>query len=350
VAERTLSSRQLNRAVLARQLLLDRSNLSIPEALERVAGLQTQYSPAGYVGLWSRLRDFRRESLTEALAQRRVVQGTLMRSTIHMVSARDYWLFAVGSRRIRRDWWLRVQKRQLEGVDTRAAAERVRSLLAGRPRRQAEILKLLEADGLGRLAFTSASVWLDLVRVPPSGTWSQRRADLYGLAEEWLDPSEATEDEGQRHLVRRYLGGFGPAAVADIASWAGFPASVVQAIVKPMDLRRHRDEEGRELLDLPGISLPEPDTPAPVRFLHTWEAMLLVHARRSVVLPEEYRPRVFNTRTPHSVPTFLVDGQVAGTWRYEKDRVVTEPFRKLTPAERREVEEEAELLAAFHAE
>ena len=348
--DRTLSRRELNRAVLARQLLLERSDLSIPAALEQVGGLQTQYSPAGYVGLWSRLRDFQRESLTEALSRRKVVQATLMRSTIHMVSARDYRLFAAGSRRIRREWWLRVQKRQLEGIDTRAGAERVRSLLADGPRRQAEILKLLEADGLGRLAFSSASAWLDLVRVPPSGTWHQRRADLYGLAEEWLGPSEVTEENGQEHLVRRYLGGFGPAASADIASWAGFPAGAVRPVLERMDLQTFRDEDGRELVDLPGAPLPEPDTPAPVRFLHTWEALLLVHARRSEVLSQEYRPRVFNTRTPHSVPTFLVDGQVAGTWRYDKDRIVTEPFRRLTPSVRRAVEEEAEGLAPFHAE
>ena len=338
--DRTLSRRELNRAVLARQLLLERSDLSIPAALEQVAGLQTQYSPAGYVGLWSRLRDFRRESLTEALSRRKVVQATLMRSTIHMVSARDHRLFAAGSRRIRREWWLRVQKRQLEGIDTRAGAEQVRSMLADGPRRQAEILKLLEADGLGRLAFSSACAWLDLVRVPPSGTWRQRRADLYGLAEEWLGPSEVTEENGQEHLVRRYLGGFGPAASADIASWAGFPAGAVRPVLERMDLQTFRDEDGRELVDLPGAPLPEPDTPAPVRFLHTWEALLLVHARRGEVLSEEYRPRVFNTRTPHSVPTLLVDGQVAGTWRYDKDRIVTEPFRRLTPSVRREVEEE----------
>ena len=135
-----------------------------------------------------------------------------------------------------------------------------------------------------------------------------------------------------------------------IASWAGFPAGAVRPVLERMDLQTFRDEDGRELVDLPGAPLPEPDTPAPVRFLHTWEALLLVHARRSEVLSEEYRPRVFNTRTPHSVPTFLVDGQVAGTWRYDKDRIVTEPFRRLTPSVRREVEEEAEGLAAFHAE
>src|SRR5204863_933196 len=110
------------------------------------------------------------------------------------------------------------------------------------------------------------------------------------------------------------------------------------------------DEEGRELLDLPGARLPEPDTPAPVCFLHTWEALLLVHARRSRVLAEEYRPRVFNTRTPHSVPTFMVDGQVAGTWRYEKGDVLTEPFHDLKRAVRREVDDEAARLAEFHVD
>jgi hypothetical protein len=350
LTERTLSTRELNRALLARQLLLERSRLPLTEVLEQVAGLQTQYAPSGYVGLWSRIHDFRRELLTDALNERQVVQATLMRSTIHMVSARDYWLFAEGTRRIRREWWIRVQRRQLEGIDASAIAARVRSLLEGRPRRQAEVVKLLGAEGHSRLAWVSAGVWLDLVRVPPSGTWDQRRADLYGLAEDWLGPSAATEAEGHEHLVRRYLGGFGPAPLADIASWAGFPTTALRQIEKRLDLRRFRDEHGRELRDLPDGVLPEPDTPAPVRFLNTWEALLLVHARRSGVLPESYRPRVFNTKTPHSVPTFLVDGAVAGTWRHERGRVLVQPFEDLKPAVRRSIDDEAERLAAFYSD
>jgi hypothetical protein len=151
------------------------------------------------------------------------------------------------------------------------------------------------------------------------------------------------------HLVRRYLQGFGPASLADVASWAGLPAATLRPVVEGLGLSRLRDEAGRELLDLPGAPLPDPDTPVPVRFLPTWDATLLVHARRTLVLPERYRPLVFNTKTPHSFSTFLVDGAVAGTWRYDKGRVLVKPFDSLPPGTLGDLEEEGERLAAFHA-
>jgi hypothetical protein len=149
--------------------------------------------------------------------------------------------------------------------------------------------------------------------------------------------------------VRRYLGGFGPAPAADIANWAGLAVGEIAAAAGRLRLRRFRDERGRELLDLPRAPLPDPETPAPVRFLPTWDAALLAHARRTGILPERFRPLVFSTKTPHSVGTFLVDGRVAGTWAYARERVAFEPFERLPRAARREVEEEAERLAAFHA-
>jgi hypothetical protein len=348
VTERVLSTQQLNRALLARQLLLDRSKLPITRALERVGGLQTQYAPSAYIGLWSRLHDFRRDALTKVLEQRRAIQATLMRATIHIVSARDYPLFAAGIRKSRKEWWLRVQRHQIEGLDMDAVAALLRRHLKGSPRRQTELTKLLEAEGLPRMAWSGAGVWLDMVRVPPSGTWERRRADLYGLAEDWLGPLDATESQGLELLVRRYLGGFGPARVNDVANWAGLQVTALRPVIERLRLRRFRDEEGAELLDLPGAPLPDPDTPAPVRFIPTWDATLLAHARRTQILPEPFRPRVFHTKTPHSVPTFLVDGAVAGKWRYEKGQVKLEPFARLSREVRRELDEEAERLAAFH--
>jgi hypothetical protein len=352
MTERVLSTRALNRALLARQLLLERSPLPLTEALEQVGGLQTQYAPSGYIGLWSRLRDFRRDELTQALNERRVIQSTLIRSTIHMVSAADWPLFAAGSRNARREWWLRVSRRETEKIDVEAIVQRVRALLADGPRRQAEILKELEPEGDARLAWRTAGQLIDMVRVPPSGTWEQRRADLYGLAEDWVGPSTASEAEGQEHLVRRYLGGFGPALPADIALWAGLPPKVLPPILGRLELGRFRDERGRELVDLPDAPLPEADTPAPVRFLPTWEATLLVHARRTLILPEAYRPLIFNTKMPQSVPTFLVDGAVAGTWRHAEGRIEIKPFddAPMTATVRRELDDEAERLAAFHAD
>ena len=351
MTDRVLSTHELNRALLARQLLLERSKMPISRALERVGGLQTQYAPTGYIGLWSRLQDFRRQALTKALEQRRAIQATLMRVTIHMVSAADYPLLAEGLRETRRRWWLSFQRHQVKELDMTEVAAVLRRALADGPRRQKELTGILKAQGFPvPIAWSGAGLWLDLVRVPPSGTWESRRADLYALAEDWLGPSRATEAQGLEHLVKRYLTGFGPASMNDLSSWAGLPVNTLRAVVDRLPMRRFRDERGGVLLDLPRQPLPEADRPAPVRFLSTWEAPLLVHARRTQILPEEHRPRVFNTKTPHSVATFLVDGAVAGTWRYEKGRIALEPFGRLSREARRELAEEAERLGAFHAD
>lgn len=133
-----------------------------------------------------------------------------------------------------------------------------------------------------------------------------------------------------------------------MSSWSGLPVKALRPAVERLGLARLRDADGRMLFDLPDVDVPSADTPAPVRFLPTWDAMLLVHARPSNVLPEPYRPRIFRTTNPHSVGTVLVDGAVAGSWRHEAGQVVVEPFEPLTAAVRREVAGEAERLAAFH--
>ena len=347
MAERTLTDGELNRALLARQLLLEREALPVERAIERVGGLQTQYAPSGYISLWSRLPGFARDELTRALEGRRVLQGTLMRSTIHMVSAPDYRLFAEGVRRARREWWLRQQRGRGEAARLQAAAERVREILAaeGSCRRRDLVARL----GGDSVLWNGVGMWVDLVRVPPSGTWDHRRADLYALADDWLRPGAATAEEGLDHLLRRYLGGFGPAPLKDAASWAGIPAPLLAPSVERLRLRRFRDERGAELLDLPRAPLPDAETPAPVRFLATWDATLLVHARRTRILPEPLRPRLFNTKTPHSFPTFLVDGRVAGTWRHESGRIALEPFGRLGRDAQRALREESEGLADFMA-
>src|ERR1700737_993678 len=345
--ERTLTARELNRALLARQFLLERSALPLVSTIERVGGLQTQYAPSGYIGLWSRMREFRRDSLTTALQQRRVIQGTLLRSTIHMVSARDYWLFLAAIRQPRQDWWRRVTRHQISELDMEAAVDALREQLAKGPRRADELKGILAERGLPPFAFGGVAQWLEMVRVPPSGTWEQRRADLYGLADAWIRPAVHAEPAGLEHVIRRYLGAFGPASVREIADWAGIPPAKVAPVLEPMSLRHFRDEKGKDLIDLPRAPLPDADTPAPVRFLPTWDATLLVHARRTQILPERYRPLVFNTKTPHSVPTFLVDGAVAGTWRYEGGRVELKPFEPIPKFVKREVDDEAQRLEAF---
>jgi hypothetical protein len=339
---RTLTERELNRALLARQLLLERATTPLPRVLERIGGIQAQYAPSMYIGLWTRLERLERDQLTRALVRRSVVQGSMMRATIHLVSKRDYWPFVVGIRRPLREWWLRTHGRDTDAKKVSVNDRKVRRAFNGGTLKRAEIEEILGK----RLGL--AGLFLDMVRVPPSGTWERRRADLYGLAEDWVGPESATEREGVELLVRRYLQGFGPARPAEIADWASLDVKTTRAALERLELRRFQDEQGKELVDLPRLPLPDADTPAPVRLLPVWDATLLVHARRTQILPERYRPHVFNVRTPQSVNTFLVDGQVAGTWKYDNDRVKVEPFGRLAKGVRAELDEEAERLAAFH--
>jgi hypothetical protein len=343
---RVLTQRELNRALLARQLLLRRAAVPVPRALELMGCLQAQYAPSMYIGLWSRVEGFRRDDLTRLLEQRAVVQATLMRVTIHLVSAADYWPLALATREARRLLWLRATRDRDGAPDYEAAAEVVRRRLADGPVRRPELDQIV-----GRGKTIGVGLWIDMVRVPPSGTWERRRADLYGSAEDWLGPPPAdlTVEAATEHLVRRYLQGFGPATPADVADWGGLRTADVQAVLERLRLRRFTSEDGLPLFDLPGAPIPDADTPAPVRFLPTWDASLLVHARRKGVIAEEHRPRIFNTKTPHSLATFLVDGTVAGTWRYDKGQVRVEPFEPLPPALRAEVDDEAARMARFHA-
>ena len=347
VPERVLTQRDLNRAVLARQLLLERVNLPIPRALERVGGLQTQESRSGYIGFWSRLQRFEREDLTRALERRSVVQGTVMRITIHTVSARDYRLFTEGIRAARRESWVKSHWKRVEAKKMPAVSKRVASALAEGPRWRREVVEEL---GLDSPTWNGVGMWVDLLRAPPSGTWERPRADLYVTADDWLGPGEATEAKGLEHLLRRYLGAFGPATLKEAANWAGLPAKAFAPAADKLRLRRFCFEDGTELLDVQGAPLPDPETPAPPRFLPTWDATLLAHARRAEILPEEHRSRIFDPRTPHSLSAFLVDGRAAGSWKLERGRVKLEPFGRIPKDARKQLDDEAERLAEFAAD
>jgi hypothetical protein len=346
-AERVLTEGELNRALLARQLLLERAKLPIPRALERVGGIQAQYAPSSYIGLFSRLDGIALGDLTRALERRTVVQGTLQRVTIHLVPAKDYRPIVAGIAKSRREWWLRAVRHGVKESEMRSTAKRARKLLRIGPMRRRDLVKALDVDtnrwnGLG--------LWIDLVRVPPSGTWEQRRADLYALADDWLGSEaspKATERQGLELLVRRYLTAFSPATVSDIATWAGVPPKKLTAVTGAMNLRRFRDEKGAELVDLARGPLPDAGVPAPVRLLPTWDASLLVHARRTGIVPESHRPKIFNTKTPQSVPVFLVDGRVAGTWKDVKGRVTFDPFDRLPKSVVHDLKQEAERYEGF---
>ena len=350
VSEPRLTARHLNRALLQRQVLLDRAGDPLPRVVERMGGIQMQYAPAGYIGLWSRMRDFARPMLTGALERREVVQATLLRATIHTVSAADYWPMLAGIRRINREWFSRVQARELNGIDMSAAARATADILADGPLPMAELARRLEQRGFPERAAKSIGLWVDLVRVPPSGTWDRRRADLYGLASWWLPPpaEPISEDAGIELLIHRYLGAFGPAPLRDIATWMGLTIGQMRPVAERMALRPLVDSDGKPLVDLPDGELPSPDAPAPPRFLPVWDATLLVHARRTGILPEAYRSLIFNTKTPHSLNTFLLDGHVAGSWRFEDDEVRLHPFRPLSRTEVADLEAEAHRLAELH--
>jgi Winged helix DNA-binding domain len=343
-AARILTRRELNRALLARQLLLERARLPLPRALERIGGIQAQYAPSMYVGLWSRLEGFERDDLTRALERRSVVQATLMRVTIHLVSRRDYWPLEIAIREERREGWFNPQRPDPRTVA--AAARKAHRVLAAGPLSRAELDEALEKPG--SQVFNGIGMYLDLVRVPPAGTWERRRADVYALAEDWIGQPSVAPGEALDLLVRRYLSGFGPAPLGSIASWTGLSKRTLAPAIERLRLRRFESEDGAELLDVPRAPLPGADTPAPARFLPTWDATLLAHARHTGILADEDRPRLFNTKTPQSAAAFLVDGEVAGTWRYEKDRVRYEPFGRLDRASRRELDAEAERLAELH--
>jgi hypothetical protein len=342
-----LTERALNRALLARQMLLARASLSIPEALSRLAGIQNQYAPNAYLRLWSCLEGFRREDLTRAYEDASVVQGTLMRGTIHAVARDDYRLFLGAVARTQREWAGKATRAPANMRPSGALAH-VRAELAGGPMKRPALIGLLR-DEHPAVRY-SIDTDLAILRVPPSGTWERRRADLCALADNVIGPgAEVPEAVALPALVERYLAAFGPASVGDVATFLGMNVSPVKGLLATRAHRRFQTEDGTELFDVEDGLLPDPETEAPVRFLPTWDAILLVHARRTQVLPEAYRPLVFHVKMPPSYPTFLVDGRVAGTWRHEDGEIRLSPFDKLAPRDHAALEAEAHQLAAFHA-
>ena len=340
MAERVLTSADLNRALLARQFLLERSRLPLSRTLDRIAGIQAQYAPSSYIGLWSRVEGFELADLTRALERRKVVQGTLLRSTIHLVSAEaTTGPFAIGTQAARQEAWLRFDKKRLSRSDLTSAAKEVRKTLRGKVLHRDELLDLARKRDPERPThlWNGLAAWIELVRAPPSGTWERRRADLYALADEWLEPPTVTPEESVEILLRRYLTGFGPARLADAANWAGLAPTAVQEAAEGLRLRRFRDEEDRELVDLPRAPLPGGSTKAPPRFLPTWDATLLVHARGTQILPGATSGRSSSTRrrrTPRrrSSSTALLPASGASRRGRRRRRSSLDPFERLPAA------------------
>jgi hypothetical protein len=322
VGVEVLSRRALNRATLERQLLLRRSPSPALDAVQRLVGLQAQVPLNPYTALWSRLERFRPDELAELLEQRRVVRTTVMRATIHLVSAGDCLLLRPLMQPVLSAELARHPEfaPRLRGVDLKPVLAFARRLLAERPRSGRELRAALEERFPGQdpaaLAYACRCL-LALVQVPPRGLWGRTAQVTSTTAESWLGRRLAA-DASLDDVVLRYLGAFGPAAVADVATWCRLTGlrSVVERL-RPR-LRVFRDEGGRELFDLPDAPRPDPETPAPPRFLPEYDNVLLSHADRSRFHPDG-PPRLSPAAGPvHGA--VLSDGFLCGTWRVERDR------------------------------
>jgi hypothetical protein len=343
VAERVLTLRELNRATLARQLLLERKRLSPTAVIERLVGMQAQWPPGPYVGIWTRTTSFRREALERELARGAVVKATVIRQTLHLLMRRDYALLCAA----RSETNFPEQSSQAKRL-----APSLRALAASGPLTTQEALEHLEREhGLtGRdasRAWRGARIRAHLLHHHETALWDPAPTGRFVPLEE---PEAHDPTEARAEIVDRYLAAFGPASLRDIVAWSMMHVPELKRALDRLEpLRRFRDEQGRELLDAPRAPLPDPETPAPVRFLPKWDNVLLSWADRTRVLPEQYRKQVIRMNGDVA-QTFLVDGFVGGIWRVENGRVALEPFAPLSRSVKRELEDEAERLQAFFAE
>jgi len=342
VTERVLTLRELNRALLARQLLLQRRKLGVRPAVEKLCAIQAQWPQSPYIALWTRLTGFRKQQLTQALERHEVVKATLFRITLHMTSARDYPYFASVVLRAARE---RTPGANLERLDE--LARRVRTA-ATKATLTHEELVAMAAEAMGGFSWRTRTL-TPLLHMPPGGTWSHYGRVQLRAMEAVLGVELPARDDGAERLVGRYLAAFGPATQQDLLRFGGLRVLDVRAGLERVELRTFRDERGRTLLDVPGAPLPAGDTPAPVRFLPKWDSSILAFAppERARILPEKFRSTVIG-KNGDVAPTVLVDGFVAATWDMGSKRDLTiTPLRKLTKAERIAVDEEGERLVAF---
>ncbi|MFE3582355.1 winged helix DNA-binding domain-containing protein [Streptomyces vinaceus] len=347
-----LDARALGRATLARQLLLDRADLPVLDAVAHLAGLQAQEPQEPFVGLWSRLRAFDPTALSDLLVQRHVVRTHLMRRTVHLVTSEDVLAWRARHGAMLRQRVLGVYRRELDGVDLDELAAAGRAVMADdEPRSMTELARALAgrwpAPGPRALGEMLIAALLPVAQAPPRGLWRTKAGVRNVLLSSWLGreidpPSPDGSDPVGQALVRRYLAAYGPAASADLRAWcglAGLPAAV--AAVRE-ELVSFRDERGRELLDLPDAPRPDPDTPAPVRFLPAFDNAILGYDDRSRIIDDAHRGlSVAGERV------VLVDARVAATWTVEDDTVLVTPLRRLSGADRTAVAEQGRELASF---
>jgi Winged helix DNA-binding domain len=328
-----LGRRALNRALLERQLLLRRTRRPAAEVVEHLVGLQAQEPRDPYVALWTRLEDFDPDELGSLVAGRQVVRSPLMRATIHLVAADDALSLSPLVRPVlERNFWTGSPfGRQVKGVDVEAVLAAGRALLDEQPRTNAQLRAFL-AERWPTYDATSLAYavhhLVPVVQVPPRGVWGQKGLPTWAATESWLgrplDPAPSIDQ-----VVLRYLAAFGPAGTMDVQAWSGLTRlREVTDRLRPR-LRTFRSEAGRELFDLPDAPRPDPDTPAPVRFLPQYDNVLLSHADRGHL--SAGAAARWPTDDLHWSP-LLVDGFVAGAWRLVRDRkAATLTVRPLAP-------------------
>jgi hypothetical protein len=357
VAHVVLGPRELNRATLERQMLLRRRKLPAVEAIEHLVGMQAQAPAPPYVGLWTRLKDFHPDELAHLILERRAVRIALMRNTVHLVSTRDCLALRPLVQPVfdRTLYSSRANRAHLEGIDIEALVAAGRALLEERPRTAKELGQLLQEQWPERDPASLARAirhLVPLIQVPPRGLWGKSGPAAHTTAEAWLGRPLGSASSLEETILR-YLGAFGPATVKDVQTWSGLTRlSEVIERLRPR-LRIFRDEHGKELFDVPEAPMPDPDTPAPPRYLPEFDNLILSHADRTRVIAEEYRKAIAskNGMVPASV---LVDGFVRGTWKTEQSRgkatLKIKPFEPLTKGDRDALAEEGERLIRFVAE
>jgi hypothetical protein len=353
-AVKALSTRALNRATLARQWLMGRRQSTIIEAIEHLAGLQAQAPNPPYYALWTRLADFRIADLTALMEARQVVRAACQRSTLHVLSARDFvklrGLFDdVLDRQLRGG-----HGKALAGLDFDAIDMAGHALLRKGPLTSAELGAKLAERWPGRDAVSLANVLRcrrALIHQPPAGTWDYNRAAQLVLAEQWLDVP-IDRKPAIDAWVPRYLAAFGPASVKDMQTWSGLTGLAAVFERQRDRLLALRDEAGVELFDLPDAPRPDADTPVPAQFLAEFDNLLLSHADRSRIVAPEHQRKVM-TVNGLVRGTVLVDGFVSGIWRIERAKdmatLSVEAFGKVGKAVREALAEEGEKLLAFAA-
>lgn len=350
-----LTVRALNRALLARQFLLERVPVSTTAAIEHLVGLQAQVPDSAYIALWSRLTGFRLEDLARLVRRRRVVRIALMRSTIHLVTSRDgATLRPLMQRAVERGLWSGNYGRSLAGLDRDEVAGVARTILEDQPRRFTELGALLRRRWPRRDAHPLAMAargLLPLVQIPPRGVWGERGAALHTTFEKWTGRSLAAKPALTRVMLR-YLAAFGPSSIADMQEWSGLAG--MRALIEPLRrrLRTFMDARGRELFDLPDAPRPDPDTPAPPRFLPEFDNVLLAHADRTRIIAREHRTALFAGAGLLLGPV-LLDGFVAGRWRltrHNRDAILDiDMFVRPAARERLALEDEGARLLSFFA-